>query len=162
MTKSDRHHFDSSQIYIDIATCASSSSSAAPPRQPTLPTVRYPRQGPTANNTTAQSARGTKLSSAELSFDSVWFGVRKAAKNGRQNDLDSFADVLRLTNTRRARSAQHDVGGRLPGWVNKFKWQEGRDWVKVVPEFRARTGGGNGGVGLVQSAAQQIYTWCQP
>ena len=92
----------------------------------------------------------------------LFVGVRKAAKNGRQNDLDSLADVLRLTNTRRARSAQHDVGGRLPGWVNKFKWQEGRDWVKVVPEFRTRTGGGNGGVGLVQSAVQQIYTWCQP
>ena len=132
-------------------------------RMPVLPLQRTtaPAQG-SAGTHTKPAAVGDKRKAdqAELSFASVWFSSRKCARSGRQEELGSLADVLRLTATRRAKSAYHDVGGRLPGWLNRFAWEEGKHWVREVPAFRSRGGGGYQGLGLVKTSAQQVYTWC--
>lgn len=109
-----------------------------------------PQQGGTRKRpASAVSVRATPP------FAEIWGHPTDFRRYGR---FGSLADLLRLMGSGAAQRAAGRPGEKVGVWSRRWDWREYVDYMKDVEEFgNRRLGGGPGGMGLSESAAQRVY-----
>jgi hypothetical protein len=143
---------------LPLAHAASPTFSSTPCRMASAQRPKVP-PAPSAQTRKRCAAASSALATAEMSFGDLWQTIRKKQRGARR-EVGSLSDLLRLMETGKATKARKDLKPRIATWATTYRWQEGRDYVADVHEFRSRTGGGKGGFGMCRNAAEDVYRAC--